>query len=254
MLFGVILGRAVCGLLCPFGLVQDLLHKVPLRKRSLPPRLDRVLRWLKYVVLALLVILLPALIAAAKRNGVAVFLRMALPAGTLGGALPLMATNPAMRALAGALFSWKFAVLVLIVVAAMVIPRPFCRYLCPLGAFYSLFNRVSFYGLSLNTERCVDCGRCAQVCPMGVDVRQNTNSPECIRCGQCKAPVQRRRSIRASAIAHRRTRLAESPSNHRNPDQNLTLCFAINAPHLLLPVCSAGRKRIRKMLCTITFL
>lgn len=187
MLFGTILGRAVCGLLCPFGLVQDLLHKVPLRKRSLPARLDRVLRWLKYVVLALLVILLPALIAAQKGMASPFFCEWLCPAGTLGGALPLMAANPAMRALAGALFSWKFAVLVLIVVAAMLIPRPFCRYLCPLGAFYSLFNRVSFYGLSLNTERCVDCGRCAQVCPMGVDTRQNTNSPECIRCGKCQS-------------------------------------------------------------------
>ena len=178
MLFGVVLGRAVCGLLCPFGLVQDLLHKVPLRKRSLP-RLDRVLRWLKYVVLALL--------AVQKGMAPPFFCEWLCPAGTLGAALPLMAANPAMRALAGALFSWKFAVLVLIVVAAIVIPRPFCRYLCPLGAFYSLFNRVSFYRLSLNTERCIGCGRCAQICPMGIDARQNTNSPECIRCGHCQS-------------------------------------------------------------------
>ena len=187
MLFGVVLGRAVCGLLCPFGLVQDLLHKIPLKTITLPRRVDRALRWLKYLVLALLVILLPALVAVQKGVAPPFFCEFLCPAGTLGGALPLMAANPSLRALAGALFSWKFAVLVLIVVAAMVIPRPFCRYLCPLGAFYSLFNRVSFYGLSLNTERCVGCGRCAQVCPMGIDARQNTNSPECIRCGKCSA-------------------------------------------------------------------
>ena len=145
MAFGVVLGLAVCGLLCPFGLVQDLLQKIPLKKVTLPRRIDQALRWCKYVVLALLVILLPALIAAQKGMAPPFFCEWLCPAGTLGGALPLMATNPAMRALAGTLFSWKFAVLVLIVVAAMVIPRPFCRYLCPLGAFYSLFNRVSFY-------------------------------------------------------------------------------------------------------------
>ena len=187
MAFGVVLGRAICGLLCPFGLVQDLLHKNPLPKYQLPTRLDRALRWLKYIVLALLVVLLPLL--AAIQSGIATpyFCKWLCPAGTLGGALPLMATNPSLRALAGALFGWKFAVLVLIVFAAILIPRPFCRYLCPLGAFYSFFNGVSFYGITLEEARCTSCGRCAQVCPMGVDVRESPNSAECIRCGQCSA-------------------------------------------------------------------
>lgn len=187
MAFGVVLGRAICGLLCPFGLVQDLLHKIPLPKYQLPTRLDRALRWLKYIVLALLVVLLPLL--AAIQSGIATpyFCKWLCPAGTLGGALPLMATNPSLRALAGALFGWKFAVLVLIVFASILIPRTFCRYLCPLGTFYSLFNRVSFYGITLDESRCTSCGRCAQVCLMGVDVRKSPNSAECIRCGHCSA-------------------------------------------------------------------
>lgn len=187
MLFGVVLGRAVCGLLCPFGLVQDLLYKIPLRKRTLPPRLDRALRKLKYVVLALLVVLLPLLVALQKGNAPPFFCEYLCPAGTLGGALPLMATNPPLRALASALFGWKFVVLVIIVFAAILIPRPFCRYLCPLGAFYSLFNRVSFYQLSVDHSRCTHCGRCVQVCPMGVDVRKSPNGAECIRCGHCQS-------------------------------------------------------------------
>ena len=187
MAFGVVLGRAICGLLCPFGLVQDLLHKIPLKNIALPRRVDRALRWLKYIVLALLVVLLPALVAVQKGVAPPFFCEFLCPAGTLGGALPLMATDPSLRALAGALFGWKFAVLVLIVFAAILIPRPFCRYLCPLGAFYSLFNRVSFYGITLDEARCTSCGRCAQVCPMGVDVRTSPNSAECIRCGKCSA-------------------------------------------------------------------
>ena len=187
MAFGVVLGLAVCGLLCPFGLVQDLLQKIPLKKVTLPRRIDQALRWCKYVVLALLVILLPALVAVQKGVAPPFFCEFLCPAGTLGGALPLMATNPSLRALAGALFGWKFAVLVLIVFAAILIPRPFCRYLCPLGAFYSFFNGVSFYGITLEEARCTSCGRCAQVCPMGVDVRTSPNSAECIRCGKCSA-------------------------------------------------------------------
>lgn len=187
MAFGVVLGRAICGLLCPFGLVQDLLHKIPLKKVTLPRRVDRALRWLKYIVLALLVVLLPALVAVQKGVAPPFFCEYLCPAGTLGGALPLMATNPSLRALAGALFGWKFAVLMLIVFAAILIPRPFCRYLCPLGAFYSFFNGVSFYGITLEEARCTSCGRCAQVCPMGVNVRESPNSTECIRCGHCSA-------------------------------------------------------------------
>lgn len=187
MAFGVVLGRAICGLLCPFGLVQDLLHKIPLPKYQLPPRFDRALRWLKYIVLALLVVLLPLL--AAIQSGIATpyFCKWLCPAGTLGGALPLMVLNPSMRALAGFLFSWKFAIMLLILLAAMTISRPFCRYLCPLGAFYGFFNRLSFYRLDVDKARCCGCKRCARVCPMGVDATQDANSPECIRCGACRA-------------------------------------------------------------------
>ena len=86
MAFGVVLGRAICGLLCPFGLVQDLLHKIPLPKYQLPPQLDRALRWLKYIVLALLVVLLPLLVAIQSGIATPYFCKWLCPAGTLGGA------------------------------------------------------------------------------------------------------------------------------------------------------------------------
>ena len=186
MAFGVILGRAVCGLLCPFGLVQDLLYKIPLRKRALPGRLDRALRWLKYAVLAVLVLALPFGVALSQGMAPPYFCEYLCPAGTLEAALPLLATNAPLRALAGALFSWKLALLLLILALAVILPRPFCRYLCPLGAFYSLFNRVSFYQLSVDQSRCVGCGHCAAACPMGVDPHREAQSPECIRCGACR--------------------------------------------------------------------
>ena len=59
-LFGVVLGRLACGLLCPFGLVQDLLHHIPVPKMTVPPALDRPARWLKYGILLVFVLLLPA--------------------------------------------------------------------------------------------------------------------------------------------------------------------------------------------------
>lgn len=187
MLFGVMLGRAVCGLLCPFGLVQDLLHKIPSPKLSVPKKIDRPARYVKYAVLLVLVVLLPAF--AAPEAGIAppYFCKYVCPAGTLGGGIPLLLTNPSLRQAAGLLFTWKALALALILAASVVIHRPFCKYLCPLGAFYAVFNRFSLYQMHFDREKCVGCGKCEKACPMNVEVTRNINSPECIRCGMCQS-------------------------------------------------------------------
>ena len=182
-LFGVVLGRLACGLLCPFGLVQDLLHHIPVPKMTVPPALDRPARWLKYGILLVFVLLLPAFVVGITPP---YFCEYICPAGTLGGGVPLLLTNPPLRELAGALFTWKALVLAAVVLLSMLVHRPFCRYLCPLGAFYALFQRFSFYQMSLERDKCVDCKRCEKACPMAVEVTKQINSAECIRCGRCK--------------------------------------------------------------------
>ncbi len=185
MLFGIFLGRVVCGFLCPFGWVQDLLYKIPSKKLSVPKKADRCLRRLKYAVLGLLVILLPLLVRDAFGFGETWFCKYVCPAGTLGAGLPLLIKNESLRQAIGALFGWKAAVLVFILLLSVVVYRPFCKYLCPLGAFYGLFNRFSLYRLTVDEKRCVGCGLCEKTCKMGVEVRKEINSPECIRCGDC---------------------------------------------------------------------
>lgn len=187
MLFGVVLGRAVCGLLCPFGLVQDLLHKIPVKKVKVPTLIDRPARYTKYVILLVMVVLLPAF--APTDTGIVspYFCKYICPAGTLGGGIPLLLSNPSLRQAAGLLFGWKTLVLAAILIASVVIHRPFCKYLCPLGAFYALFNRFSFYQMRLDGSKCVDCKQCERACPMDVEVTKNINSPECIRCGKCRS-------------------------------------------------------------------
>ncbi len=187
MLFGVILGRAVCGLLCPFGLIQDLLHKIPVPKWKVPFRIDSLARYVKYMVLVLSVFLIPAIFAADSGIIPPYFCKYICPAGTLEGGIPHMAASPLLRELAGVLFSWKMLVLAVILAASMFIHRPFCRYLCPLGAFYSLFNRFSFYQMHLDHQVCIGCRRCERVCPMEVEVTRDINGPECIRCGKCRS-------------------------------------------------------------------
>ncbi len=186
MLFGILLGRLVCGFLCPFGLVQDLLHKIPTRKFHVPRRVDRALRLLKYVVLFGMVVGLSLLVTTEAGVTPPFFCEFLCPAGTLGAGIPLLLANEDLRAVVGALFDWKLLVLVAILVAAVLVPRPFCRYLCPLGALYGLFNRFSFYRMGVDEGRCVGCGACDRACPMGVEVRADPNSPECIRCGACR--------------------------------------------------------------------
>ncbi len=187
MLFGVLFGRLLCGFLCPFGFIQDLLHKIPLKKISVPQKIDRPLRWLKYAVLLLFVVALPVFTAVKDGYTVPYFCEWICPAGTLEAGIPLVILDPGLRALIGALFDWKVVLLVLILIGSVFVPRLFCRYLCPLGAVYALFNRFALYRMELNQNKCVKCGRCSEVCPMAVDVIKDINSPECIRCGKCKA-------------------------------------------------------------------
>lgn len=188
MVVGAFLGRVVCGFLCPFGLVQDLLHKIPLprrwKKRGRLPG-DRVLKWLKYVLLVLFCILLPLVVVDAVGQGSPWFCTYVCPSGTLMGSLPLLAANEALRAAVGWLWTWKIALLVGLLLLSVFVYRPFCRYLCPLGAVYGLFNPIAFYRFRKEESKCTSCGACRSACPFSIDVQRHPNSPECIRCGRC---------------------------------------------------------------------
>lgn len=183
ILLGVLLGRFICGFLCPFGWLQELLHHIPSPKLS-SERL-KPLRYLKYAVLLVMVVLLPTVLVNELGMGDPIFCKYLCPQGILEGAIPLALVNTGIRSALGALFTWKAAVLAAVILLSVLFWRPFCKWLCPLGAFYALFNRVSLFQMQVNSHRCVSCGKCANVCPMDVDITQNANHAECIRCGRC---------------------------------------------------------------------
>lgn len=185
-LFGMLLGRAICGLLCLFGFLQDLLYKIPTPKLTVPHRIDRPLRYLKYLMLVVLVILLPMLVTNLYGIGAPAFCKWVCPAGMLEGGIPLVASDAGLQKSVGFLFYWKLSLLIFILLASVFIHRPFCKYLCPLGAFYGLFSKVGLWRMQLDKAKCVDCGLCEQKCPMQVAVRKDINVAECIRCGACK--------------------------------------------------------------------
>lgn len=186
MFIGALTGRFVCGWLCPFGLIQDLLHKIPFPKKISTFWGDKLLRKLKYVILLVFVILMPMFVVDLLGQGAPYFCKLICPAGTLEGGLPLVLLNKGMRGAIGWLYAWKNVLLVAILFLSVIIYRPFCKYICPLGAVYSLFQPVSVFRYRVDQELCTHCGACAKTCKMQVDPVKSPNHPECIRCGQCK--------------------------------------------------------------------
>ena len=179
--FGVLLGRAVCGWLCPFGLIQELIHKIPSPKR----KLKKGFLYIKYIVLVVFVIILPITATNYMGMGKPAFCQYICPAGTLEGGIPLLSTHAELRQIIGPLFSLKMAILVITIVGCIFIYRFFCRILCPLGAIYGLLNKISIYHLDVDMHKCVNCGKCRQTCKMEVDPVKAPDSAECIRCGEC---------------------------------------------------------------------
>lgn len=182
LLLGTIFGRAICGFLCPFGLIQELLYKIPVpkqKRRTLA--VDRWLRKCKFFVLAGMVVILPLTLAYTPA-----FCKWLCPVGTLEGAIPLLVLHAGnLDFPKGVLYWWKLGVLAVVLGVSTRIYRPFCRYVCPLGAIYGCANPISIYRGQVDKTQCVECGKCSAVCPMQIDPLKNPNSTECIRCGAC---------------------------------------------------------------------
>ncbi len=184
---GMLLGRFICGWICPFGFLQDLLHKIPLFRKTKNLPGHKKLIYLKYAVLLGMVILLPMTVRNSAGMGSPWFCEYLCPSGTLLGGIPLAIANESVRSEIRWRFFLKLGILLFVLLAAVRSYRPFCKYLCPLGALYSLANPVSLFRLTVDREKCVQCGACRKACGMDVKVWQTPNSSECIRCGKCKA-------------------------------------------------------------------
>lgn len=207
LLFGLLLGRVICGFLCPFGLIQELLHKIPTKKLKKSP-LTRKLSRLKYAILAVFALLIPALYAV-RRMPLPAFCKFICPAGTLEGAMALLLhpANGDLRALVGSLFWLKLAVMLAILTACVFVFRAFCRFVCPLGALYGLLSKLALLGIKVDGARCTDCGACVKVCPTDI---KTVGDSECVHCGRCMAVCREKAiSFRAGKIVLRGPELPE---------------------------------------------
>ena len=129
----------------------------------------------------------------------------------LEGAIPLSLTNSGIRAALGNLFAWKFSILLAVIVLSVLFYRPFCKWLCPLGAFYALLNKLSLFQMKVDKAKCISCGKCARACKMDVDVTKTPNHAECIRCGMCVRACPTGAMHAAECAGRRRRRHGNRP-------------------------------------------
>ncbi len=176
LLFGILFGRLICGFLCPFGLLQELIAKIPVPKVK-KSAFTRQLSYLKYVLLIFFVILIPLI---ANDPG---FCKYICPAGTLEAGIPAYLMNEIIRSETGLLFLLKAVFLIICIAACAFLYRAFCRFFCPLGAIYSFFNPYSFFGIKVDKEKCTGCGACIKSCKMDVE---HVGDRECIQCMECR--------------------------------------------------------------------
>ena len=181
---GTISGRAVCGWVCPIGLLQRTTSIVPRKINTKIPifakigkhRAENYFRYVKYLVLISLVILIPFWIGFTFTD--------ICPVGILTGTIPIIALSPGVY-VPNSFFYVALVIFILFIALIFLIERGWCRYFCPVGAILAPFNKISLLQVSVNKKECQSCNYCSKVCPMRIDVPNMHRDPECILCGKC---------------------------------------------------------------------
>lgn len=176
LLLSLIFRRSFCGTICPFGALQEffgLLGKKIFRKRfTIPTKIDKPLRYLKYIVLLLTIIF------AWKTTGLWV-----------DPYDPWAAYGHISAGFSSLTSEYLIALILLIVVliGSMLYDRFFCKYLCPMGAVYGIISKFSPSKITRNEDKCINCNLCSKNCPVNIDVAHldKVTSSECLGCQSC---------------------------------------------------------------------
>ena len=169
----IIFGPIICGFICPFGAIQDLTSKLGKKlfkykyNTFINSKVDQKLKYLRYIMLVLTVILTASsgVMILEKINPYHAFL------GLFKGSISLVG----------------FIILTLILLVSLFIQRPWCRYICPYGAFLGLFNKFKVFRMVRNDNSCINCKKCNKNCPMGIDItsKEEVRDLSCISCLEC---------------------------------------------------------------------
>ena len=214
LVIGILLGKSLCGWICPFGFIQDLVGFIKRKQREFSPRTHETMIYVKYAILGI-TLFISATFSAAKIADVSESYGKALgiftiapftaisPAETLFGTIPRMVRDFSnavsanqVDVLSGIanlplLFWAQLSIMVAVLVFAAYIPRSWCKYFCPHGAIMAVLSRFSFLGLRRDLYKCPKgtCRLCVEVCPMRVRILElpweKFSDPECIYCLKC---------------------------------------------------------------------
>lgn len=204
LLAGAFIGRMFCGWMCPFGFIQDMLHKIPSKKFHVP----QAFTYVKYLVLLIMVIAIPLFFGVEIIPGKIVpqdfFFCRLCPAASLEATIPLSFIPPSPMGTTtpneltpiyqitepnpfiAFLISPRIWALILLLISFVFISRFFCRVFCPQGAMLALLNRLSIYKMDVNKDKCTKCKLCRKVCPTDQSIYVTSNTADCIRCLECE--------------------------------------------------------------------
>ncbi|MHA1596488.1 MAG: 4Fe-4S binding protein [Candidatus Asgardarchaeia archaeon] len=212
LLLGAIFGRAFCGWVCPFGFIQDLLSYIPVKKVNLSKstnwvvvKLRDTLPRVKYYILYITLffcswIFVSTLMGTEKPlvEALGVFSEapwaVISPVVTLETFLPNFIMNHNLEEMASLIYSldvffWlRVSFLVAIIILSVYVPRAYCRWVCPMGALMSYFNKYSLVRVKKNPLKCKNCRLCERHCPTEVKISKEKgeiSSGECILCLKC---------------------------------------------------------------------
>ncbi len=210
LIIGIMMGRATCGWMCPFGFVLDLCYHVPARKRVPGYQINKQLSKVKFGVLVLTFFI--AITVGIVRLGggtplpIDPFTDNAFgpidPAGTLQGLIPQLIISPelwpsleqgiwAIFSVEYAWFWFRVIFMLIILILSVYIGRSWCRWFCPLGAALGMLNPYAIIGVQRNLSTCLGkkCRECELACPMGVSLLrepwEKITDSNCIMCMKC---------------------------------------------------------------------
>jgi len=181
---GVLVGRFFCGWICPFGLIQDLMDKVPVPR----PKVPMSLRWLKYTFLLIGV----GAVSYWFGKEVLYFFCSYCPVATIEVIIPQMLSVHG-APMDGTWRILRFTVLAIVLIWILFHRRGFCKIMCPVGALIAFFNKVSLFSVKIDPAACIHCGKCTTACPMNIPVEASAGTgravsrhSECIECLSCE--------------------------------------------------------------------